>query len=124
MAGFIAGKYCSRSCGESKEHGASRQTDRCARNNPACPRRRDPRWMQGARGSCGCPIPTGVQGPAGRGLEKPGLVEGVLAHGKGWNETVFNVPCNKKNIVRFCVSTILGSVILELHDPALSAPPR
>ena len=37
---------------------------------------------QVAQRSCGCPIPGSVQGQAGRGLEQPGLVEGVPAHGK------------------------------------------
>ena len=33
--------------------------------------------------SCGCPIPGSVQGQAGWGFEQPGLVEVVLAHGRG-----------------------------------------
>lgn len=57
------------------EQGArSQPTDRCARNNPARLRHRDPCWIQVAPGSCGCPIPRGVQGQAGRALEQPGLV--------------------------------------------------
>ena len=32
---------------------------------------------------CGCPIPGSVQGQVGWGLEQPGLVEGVPAHGRG-----------------------------------------
>uniref|UniRef100_A0A8C3KPG3 Homeobox protein cut-like n=1 Tax=Calidris pygmaea TaxID=425635 RepID=A0A8C3KPG3_9CHAR len=38
---------------------------------------------QVAQGSCGCPIPGGVQGQAGWGLEQPGLVGGVPAQGRG-----------------------------------------
>ena len=38
---------------------------------------------QVAQRSCGCPIPGSVQGQVGRGLEQPGLVEGVPAHGRG-----------------------------------------
>ena len=39
---------------------------------------------QGAWRSCGCPIPGSVQDQVGhRGLEKPALVEGVPAHGRG-----------------------------------------
>jgi len=36
-----------------------------------------------AQGSCGCPLPGRVQGQVGRGLEQPGLMEGVPAHGRG-----------------------------------------
>ena len=36
-----------------------------------------------AQRSCGCSIPGRVQGQVGRGLEQPGLVEGVPAHGRG-----------------------------------------
>ena len=36
-----------------------------------------------ARFTCGCPFPDRVQGQVGRGLEHPGLVEGVPAHGRG-----------------------------------------
>jgi len=38
---------------------------------------------QVAQRSCGCPIPVSVQGQVGRGLEQPGLVEGVPTHGMG-----------------------------------------
>jgi len=38
---------------------------------------------QVAQRSCGCSLPGSVQGQAGWGFEKPGLVEGVPAHGKG-----------------------------------------
>jgi len=34
---------------------------------------------QVAQRSCGCPLPGSVQGQVGRGLEQPGLVEGVPA---------------------------------------------
>jgi len=37
---------------------------------------------QVAQRSCGCPLPGSVQGLVGRGFEQPGLVEGVLAHGR------------------------------------------
>ncbi|TRZ05718.1 hypothetical protein HGM15179_021389 [Zosterops borbonicus] len=38
---------------------------------------------QGAQRSCGCPwIPGSVQGQVGGGLEQPGIVEGVPAHGR------------------------------------------
>jgi len=37
---------------------------------------------QVAQRSCGCPLPGSVQGQVGRGLEHPGLVEEVLAHGR------------------------------------------
>ena len=33
--------------------------------------------------SCGCPIIGGTQRGVGRDFEQPGLVEGVLAHGRG-----------------------------------------
>lgn len=36
-------------------------------------------WMR----SCGCPTPGSVQGQVAWGLEQPGLVEAVPAHGKG-----------------------------------------
>ena len=32
--------------------------------------------------SLDCPLPASVQGQVGRGFEQPGLVEGVLAHGR------------------------------------------
>jgi len=38
---------------------------------------------QAAQRSCGCPLPRRVQGQVGQGLEHPGLVEGVPAHGRG-----------------------------------------
>ena len=38
---------------------------------------------QVAQRSCGCPLPGSVQGQVGWGLEHPGLVEGVPAHGRG-----------------------------------------
>ncbi|KAK4808877.1 hypothetical protein QYF61_007992 [Mycteria americana] len=43
----------------------------------------------------GCPIPGSVQGQAGWGFEQPGLVEGVPAHGWGWNYIIFKskTPC-------------------------------
>jgi len=37
---------------------------------------------QVAQISCGCPLPSSVQGQVGRGLEQPGLVG-------GWNEVIF-----------------------------------
>jgi len=36
---------------------------------------------QAAQRSRGCPLPGRVLGQAGQGLEHPGLVEGVPAHG-------------------------------------------
>jgi len=33
--------------------------------------------------SCGCPLPGSVQGQVGWAFEHPGLVEGVIAHGRG-----------------------------------------
>ncbi|TRZ19639.1 hypothetical protein HGM15179_007507 [Zosterops borbonicus] len=39
---------------------------------------------QGAQRSCGCPwIPGSAQGQVGQGLEQPGIVEGIPAHGRG-----------------------------------------
>jgi len=38
---------------------------------------------QAAQRSCGCPLPGRAQGQVGRGLEQPGLVEGVPARGRG-----------------------------------------
>ncbi|PKU43552.1 hypothetical protein llap_6156 [Limosa lapponica baueri] len=43
---------------------------------------------QVAQRSCGCPIPGGVQGQAGGGLEQPGVVGGVPAQGRGWQRVV------------------------------------
>lgn len=40
-------------------------------------------------GSCGCPILDSVQGQVGRGLEQPGIVEGVPAHGRGLEQGDF-----------------------------------
>ena len=41
---------------------------------------------QVAQRSCGCPwLPGSVQGQVGWGFGQPGLVEGVPAHGRGWN---------------------------------------
>ena len=37
---------------------------------------------QVAQRSCGCPLPGSLQGQVGWGFEKPGLVEGVPAHGR------------------------------------------
>ena len=37
---------------------------------------------QAAQRSCGCLLPGSVQGQAGWGFEQPGLVEGVLTHGR------------------------------------------
>jgi len=39
---------------------------------------------QVAQRSCGCPIPGSAEGQAGWGSEQPGLVEGVPAHGRGF----------------------------------------
>uniref|UniRef100_A0A8C3KKU6 IF rod domain-containing protein n=1 Tax=Calidris pygmaea TaxID=425635 RepID=A0A8C3KKU6_9CHAR len=44
--------------------------------------------------SCGCPIPGGVQGQVGGGLEQPGLVGGGAAQGRRWNWMIFKVPSN------------------------------
>ena len=38
---------------------------------------------QVAQGGCGCPIPAGIQGPAGCGLGQPGLEVGDPAHSTG-----------------------------------------
>ena len=38
---------------------------------------------QVAQGGCGCPIPGGIQGQAGRGSGQPGLVVGDPAHSRG-----------------------------------------
>jgi len=38
---------------------------------------------QVAQTSCGCPLPSSVQGQVGWGFERPGLVEDVPAHGRG-----------------------------------------
>jgi len=40
-------------------------------------------WEQVAQRSCGCSLPSSVQGQVGRGFEQPGLVKGVPAHGRG-----------------------------------------
>lgn len=41
---------------------------------------------------CGCSIPGSVQGQVGWGFEKPDLVGGVSAHGRGgWNCVIFKV---------------------------------
>ena len=49
---------------------------------------------QVAQRSCGCPIPGGVQGQVGRGLEQPGLVGGVPAQGRGWHWVAFKALSN------------------------------
>jgi len=41
------------------------------------------RVEQVAQRSCGCLIPGSVQGQVGWGFDQPGLVEGMLAHGRG-----------------------------------------
>ena len=38
---------------------------------------------QVAQRDCGCRLPGSVHGQVGWGFEQPGLVEGVLAHGRG-----------------------------------------
>ena len=38
---------------------------------------------QVAQGGCGCPIPGGIQGQAGRGSGQSGLVVGDPAHSRG-----------------------------------------
>ena len=53
---------------------------------------------QVAQRSCGCPIPGSVQGQVGRGLEQPGLVEGVPACGLELDDV--KVP-SKPNHSRF-----------------------
>jgi len=40
-------------------------------------------WHRLPRVAAGCPLPGSVQGQVGWGFEHPGLVEGVLAHGRG-----------------------------------------
>lgn len=37
-------------------------------------------------------IPESIQGLVGQSLGKPGIVEGVSAHSKGWKEMSFKVP--------------------------------
>jgi len=39
--------------------------------------------FQVAQGGCGCPIPAGIQGQAGCGSGKPGLLVGNPAHSRG-----------------------------------------
>jgi len=36
-----------------------------------------------SQSSYGCPLPGSAQGQVGWGFEKPGIVEDVLAHGRG-----------------------------------------
>lgn len=89
---FIAGKHCSRRCRESKEQTGA----------PVC----SPLGMQFAQGSCGCPIPRSGHPQleafkarlVGRDLEQPGLLAGILVHGRGWNEVVFNASCHTKTL--------------------------
>jgi len=40
-------------------------------------------WNRFAQQGCGCPIPGGIQGPAGCGSGQPGLVVGNPAHSRG-----------------------------------------
>lgn len=47
---------------------------------------------QVAQGSCGCPMPGSVQGQVGRGLEQPGLVEGVAAYGRRAHWSLRSLP--------------------------------
>ena len=50
---------------------------------------------QVAQRSRGCPwLPGSVQGQVGWDFGQPGLVEGVPAHGRGWNWMGFKVPSN------------------------------
>lgn len=53
---------------------------------------------QAAPRSWGCPIPGSAQGQAGWGLGfgQPGLMEGVPAHGRGWNWVVVKGPFQPK----------------------------
>lgn len=48
--------------------------------------------------SCGCPIPA-MSRPAWRGLEHPGVVEDVPAHGRGSGDRVCKVPSNPKSVI-------------------------
>lgn len=52
------------------------------------------------------PIPGSVPGQVGRGLKHPGVVEGVPAHGGGWNGMNFKVPSilNHLGILRYLQS--------------------
>ena len=43
---------------------------------------------QVAQRYCGCPVPGSVQGQVGWGLEQPGLLEGVPAYGRVWNQMI------------------------------------
>uniref|UniRef100_A0A8C3PL16 Clusterin N-terminal domain-containing protein n=1 Tax=Calidris pygmaea TaxID=425635 RepID=A0A8C3PL16_9CHAR len=49
--------------------------------------------------SCGCPIPGGVEGQVGGGLEQPGVVGGVPAQGRGWHWGGFKVPSHPNHSV-------------------------
>jgi len=40
-------------------------------------------WSRLPREAVGCPLPGSVQGQVGWGFEQPGLVEGVIVHGRG-----------------------------------------
>lgn len=62
---------------------------------------------QVAQRSCGgFPSPGNVQGQLGWGLDQPGLVEGVAAHGREWAWMGFKVPSQ----------TIPGFLILFSHQ--------
>ena len=57
---------------------------------------------QDAQSSCGWPwIPGNVQGQAGWGLEQPGTVEVVPAHGREWNWMSFKVPSSPNRFITF-----------------------
>ncbi|TRZ10592.1 hypothetical protein HGM15179_016516 [Zosterops borbonicus] len=60
--------------------------------------------VQISQRSCGCPWISGsVPGQVGWGLEQPGIVEGVPAHGRGWNGTIFKVLSNpNETVLGFC----------------------
>ena len=59
---------------------------------------------QVAQGGCGCPIPGGIQGQAGRGSGQPGLVVGDPAHSRGLK---LDEHCSPFQPRPFCDSTIL-----------------
>jgi len=50
-----------------------------------------------AQRSCGCPLPGSAQGQVGRGLEHPGLVEAVPAHGRGLEPEELLVPSSSNH---------------------------
>ena len=89
------GRPCALRLGRMPECGDTAVSFGSARNGEAL--------AQVAQRSCGCPTPGSVQGQLGRGLEQPGLVEGVPACGRGWNWVSF-----KDRSLRFWGSGVPG----------------